>query len=104
MRSDGTFQHQDHATNQTDVVTQLVQRNEMEPTGIRMEIKQQNEIHENVDSVVSRNLADYRVALPGDTRIAPPGGMQAASPGRVRVAIVRSLPIHNDGGVLRYRA
>ena len=38
----------DHATNQTGVVrwrddgkTQLVQRNEMEPTGIRMEVKQQ---------------------------------------------------------------
>ena len=48
MRSDGTLRHKDHATNQTDVVrwrddgkTQLVQRNEMEPTGIRMEVKQQ---------------------------------------------------------------
>ena len=33
MRSGDTFRHEDHATNQTDV---LVQRNEMEPTGIRM--------------------------------------------------------------------
>ena len=48
MRSDGTYRHKDHATNQTDVVrwrderkTQLVQRSEMEPTGIRMEVKQQ---------------------------------------------------------------
>ena len=42
------FQHKDRATNQTGVVrwrddgkTQLAQRNEMEPTGIRMEVKQQ---------------------------------------------------------------
>ena len=47
-RADGTFQHKDHATNQTDVVrwrddgkTQLVQRNEMKPAGIRMEVTQQ---------------------------------------------------------------
>ena len=40
--------HKNHVTNQTDVVrwrddgkTQLVQRSEMEPTGIRMEVKQQ---------------------------------------------------------------
>ena len=44
----GTFRHKDHATNKTDVVwwrdegkTQLVQRSEMEPTGIRMGVKQQ---------------------------------------------------------------
>ena len=44
-----TFRHKDHATNQTDVVrwrvdgkTQLVQRHEMEPAGIRMEVKTAN--------------------------------------------------------------
>ena len=48
MRADGTFKHKDHATSQTDVVrwrddgkTQLVQINEMEITGIRMEVGQQ---------------------------------------------------------------
>ena len=42
------FRHKDHATNETDVVrlrndekTRLAQSNEMEPTGIRMEVKQQ---------------------------------------------------------------
>ena len=48
MCLDGTFQHRDHATNQTDEVrwrddgkTQLVQRDETEPAGTRMEVKQQ---------------------------------------------------------------
>ena len=74
-------------------------------------LHRQNEIHANVDSVVSKNLADNRVALPRDTRVAPPGGVRAASPGRVRVAplkldrpIVRVLPVHNDGEALRYQA
>ena len=34
----------------------------------------EHEIHAGVDSVVTKNLADNRVALPGDTRAAPPGG------------------------------
>ena len=52
-----------------------------------------------------------RVAPPRDTRVAPPGGVRAALPGRMRVAplkldrpIVRVLPVHSDGGVLRYQA
>ena len=71
----------------------------------------QNEIHAGVDSVVSKNLADNRVALPGNTRVAPPGGVRAAPPGRVRAAplkldrpIVRVRPVHNDGGGSRYQA
>ena len=43
-----TFRHKDHATNQTDVVrwrddgkTHFIQRSEMDPTGIRTEVKQQ---------------------------------------------------------------
>ena len=71
----------------------------------------QNEIHADVDSVVTKNLSENRVALPRDTRVAPLRRMRAASLGRVRVAplkldrpIVRVLPVHNDGGVLRYQA
>ena len=67
-------------------------------------LHRQNEIHAGVDSVVSKNLADNRVALPGDTRAAPPGGVWVAPPGRVRAAplkldrlIVRVLPVHNEG-------
>ena len=37
-------------------------------------LHRQNEVHADVDSVVPKNLADNRVALPGDTRVAPPGG------------------------------
>ena len=75
-------------------------------------LHRQNEIHADVESVVvSKNSAENRVALLGDTRVAPPGGVRAASRGRVRVAplkldrpIVRVLPVRNDGGVLRYQA
>ena len=69
-----------------------------------------NEIHVDVGSV-SDNLADSRVALPGDTRASPPGNVQAAPSGRVWSAtlkldrrVVRVLPVHNDGGVSRYQA
>ena len=48
-RADGTLQHRDHATHQTDGVwwrddrrTPLVQKEEVEPTRIRMEVKQQS--------------------------------------------------------------
>ena len=74
-------------------------------------LHRQNEIHADVDSIVSKSLAKNRVALPGDTRAAPPGGVWVAPCGRVRVAplkldrpIVRVLPVHNDGRVSRYQA
>ena len=86
-------------------------------------LHRRNEIHAGVDSINSKSLADNRVAVPRDMRAAPLGDAQkaaservrwhrqAASSGRVRVGalkldrpIVRVLPVHNDGGVSRYRA
>ena len=47
-----------------------------------------DEIHVDVDSV-GENLADNRVALPGDTRAALPGNVQAAPSGRVWSATLK---------------
>ena len=50
-------------------------------------------LHADVDSV-GENLADNRVALPGDTRAAT---LKLEGP------IDPVLPVYNDGGVSRYQ-
>ena len=68
-------------------------------------LHRQNEIHADVDSVVSENLAENSAALPRDTRVAPPGGVRQHQVDELRVAplklvrpFVRVLAVHDDGG------
>ena len=94
-------------------------------------LHRQNEIHAGVDSIVSKNLEDNakrhagsigstQVTASEPVRVAPPDGIVwtcAGSTARKRHLdecgkaplkldrpIVRVLPVHNDGGVSRYRA
>ena len=66
-------------------------------------LHRQNEIHAGVDSIVSKNLVDNRVATPRNMRAAPLADAQMAAPERVRVAPPGSIIWTSAGSTARNR-